>query len=684
MTSIEIKKKIEEEKRRIEEELQVENQELKLYQDFFEKYSLIDVKKYDQIDCGKFFVLYLHSTNPEKWLIKELEELVKSNHLLFLKANSDSFRNLINAVRFMIETKDADAMKELMQEKVNPIKPTLFDKLFRRKKLKNEPIKPTLFNKIFRRKELMQEKVNPIKPTIFDKLFRRKKLKNEPIKPTLFNKIFRRKELSREKMKKNLNEIKKGGCDIEKLLNLLEREDNDVKEALSLVKMMKESGEFKESIGEELIHFLKQDNIKASKEEIEKITGKSWEAIVDKKRLFKALEVLKSYYEKLEKQESARKRNLNKQMRDYKQLEKLFSKAKTDRVIRNVEEITEKISNPLLRIEILKYIYLHNLAYQEQVESDYQNVFREESAEYKEFLLRNNLSTDNLDSYMTKSIPELEYMLERLKKLNIQDVETVLKTSTPSRVQELGMLIKSGVMTEAFVKENTTLFDTKKPHYQVLTTNQRILQENRVNPSTMHLHQEVLFARPSYLENNLSTLQEYLLPLNWMGVKNVQFLNHPNLARKIDKVLELGYETLLESNMELLNYDDKAWNRLELLKALDIPLPTTKEEVEGILESPHFLLPEENVETYREITPYIERKENLDIVPMKSLPIDQETTRTYTIGGVIFSKPKVVRNLSQLEKFTPIGVFDCVTAGTNMQEIERQKVRTKLITGGTK
>lgn len=624
MTSIEIKKKIEEEKRRIEEELQVENQELKLYQDFFEKYSLIDVKKYDQIDCGKFFVLYLHSTNPEKWPIKELEELVKSNQLLFLKANSDSFRNLINAVRFMIETKDADAMKELMQEKVNPIK------------------------------------------------------------PTLFNKIFRRKELSREKMKKNLNEIKKGGCDIEKLLNLLEREDNDVKEALSLVKMMKESGEFKESIGEELIHFLKQDNIKASKEEIEKITGKSWEAIVDKKRLFKALEVLKSYYEKLEKQESARKRNLNKQMRDYKHLEKLFSKAKSDREIRNVEEITEKISNPLLRIEILKHIYLHNLAYQEQVESDYQNVFREESAEYKEFLLRNNLSTDNLDSYMTKSIPELEYMLERLKKLNIQDVETVLKTSTPSRVQELGMLIKSGVMTEAFVKENTTLFDTKKPHYQVLTTNQRILQENRVNPSTMHLHQEVLFARPSYLENNLSTLQEYLLPLNWMGVKNVQFLNHPNLARKIDKVLELGYETLLESNMELLNYDDKAWNRLEVLKALDIPLPTTKEEVEGILESPHFLLPEENVETYREITPYIERKENLDIVPMKSLPIDQETTRTYTIGGVIFSKPKVVRNLSQLEKFTPIGVFDCVTAGTNMQEIERQKVRTKLITGGTK
>ena len=623
MTSIEIKKKIEEEKRRIEEELQVENQELKLYQDFFGKYSLIDVKKYDQIDCGKFFVLYLHSTNPEKWPIKELEELVKSNHLLFLKANSDSFRNLINVVRFMIETKDADAMKELMQEKVNPIK------------------------------------------------------------PTLFNKIFRRKELSREKMKKNLNEIKKGGCDIEKLLDLLEKEDNDVKDALSLVKMMKESGEFKESIGEELIHFLKQDNIKASKEEIEKITGKSWEAIVDKKRLFKALEVLKSYYEKLEKQESARKRNLNKQMRDYKQLEKLFSKAKTDRVIRNVEEITEKISKPLLRIEILKYIYLHNLAYQEQVESDYQNVFREESAEYKEFLLRNNLSTDNLDSYMTKSIPELEYMLERLKKLNIQDVETVLKTSTPSRVQELGMLIKSGVMTEAFVKENTTLFDTKKPHYQVLTTNQRILQENRVNPSTMHLHQEVLFARPSYLENNLSILQEYLLPLNWMGVKNVQFLNHPNLARKIDKVLELGYETLLESNMELLNYDDKAWNRLELLKALDIPLPTTKEEVEGILESPHFLLPEENVETYREITPYIETKQNLDIVPMQPLPIDQETMRTYTIGGVIFSKPKIVRNLSQLEKFTPIGVFDCVTAGTNMQEIERQKVRTKLITGGT-
>ena len=164
-----------------------------------------------------------------------------------------------------------------------------------------------------------------------------------------------------------------------------------------------------------------------------------------------------------------------------------------------------------------------------------------------------------------------------------------------------------------------------------------------------------------------------------MNLESVQFLSHPDLARKIDKVLELGYEALLESDIELLNYNDSAWERLEVLKSLNIPLPTTKEEVESILESPHFVVSKEEQERYLETpTAYIKANNVRDIVPVSALPIEQETKRTYTIGGVIFSKPKVLRNLSQTESFTLDGTIACITAGTNMQEKEYQNVKNRL------
>lgn len=619
MTSIEIKEKVNEEKRRIEEELKVENQELKLYQDFFRDYSLIDIKNYDKMDCNKFFVLYLHSTDPKKWPLEELEEFVKRNHGLFTTTDSDKLKSIIDRLRDTIEQGLSDITKELIREE------------------------------------------------------------HEPLNSYLASEASQSEKESYASTQQKVANLKKAGLDIENLLDLLEKDDENLKQALSLIVTFKEAGEFKEDITEGLTEIMEQENLIITEEEIERAVNKSWSKAIDKKRLFNALNIMKSYYENLGKQESKRRKSLNKQMRDYKQFEQLFPTMQEGGEIKDATAIAEKVANPTLRLEVLKYIYIHNLPLQEQIESDYKNIFKEDDMEYKEFLIRNNLSTDNLESLKTKSIPELEYMLERLKKLNVQELETVLKTSTPHRVQELEVLIKTGVITEEFVKGNISLFDTKKPHYQVLTINKRILQEKRINPSTISKHQEILFATPAYLERNLSTLEEYSFPLNWMNLESVQFLSHPDLARKIDKVLELGYEALLESDIELLNYNDSAWERLEVLKSLNIPLPTTKEEVESILESPHFVVSKEEQERYLETpTAYIKANNVRDIVPVSALPIEKETKRTYTIGGVIFSKPKVLRNLSQTESFTLDGTIACITAGTNMQEKEYQNVKNRL------
>lgn len=380
------------------------------------------------MDCNKFFVLYLHSTDPKKWPLEELEEFVKRNYGLFTTTDSDRLKSIIDRLRDTIEQGLSDITKELIREEKEPLNSYLTSDASQSEK---EMYTST------------QQKVA---------------------------------------------DLKKAGLDIESILDLLEKDDENLKQVLRLIVTFKEAGEFKEDITEGLTEIMEQENLITTEEEIERAVNKSWSKAIDKKRLFKALNIMKSYYENLGKQESARRRKLNKQMRDYKQFEQLFPTMQEGKEIKDATAIAQKIANPTLRLEVLKYFYIHNLSLQEQIESDYKNMFEEGDMEYKEFLIRNNLSIDNLESLMTKSISELEAMLEELRKLNIEDVEILLETSSLSRIQELKLLSKQGVITEEFLRKNTSLFQLQQPHYQVLTMNRRILQGNRINPNTINKH----------------------------------------------------------------------------------------------------------------------------------------------------------------------------------------------------
>ena len=62
--------------------------------------------------------------------------------------------------------------------------------------------------------------------------------------------------------------------------------------------------------------------------------------------------------------------------------------------------------------------------------------------------------------------------------------------------------------------------------------------------------------------NNLKILNDYGLLKYLKNVDNLSFLRDINLVSKIDKFLELGYESFLENDLGILN--------LSNLKRLDI------------------------------------------------------------------------------------------------------------------
>lgn len=117
MTLVELKRLEKIEKVKLEQELSSENKELKKYVDFFTEYNLNDVRNYDKVDTSRFFPLYLHSVNPNKWLIEEVEIIVAKNKKLFQESDSIIFRNLVDLARDVIASGAADSLRELNNTK---------------------------------------------------------------------------------------------------------------------------------------------------------------------------------------------------------------------------------------------------------------------------------------------------------------------------------------------------------------------------------------------------------------------------------------------------------------------------------------------------------------------------------------------------------------------------------------
>ena len=138
---------------------------------------------------------------------------------------------------------------------------------------------------------------------------------------------------------------------------------------------------------------------------------------------------------------------------------------------------------------------------------------------------------------------------------------------------------------------------------------------------------------------------------------------------------------MLDQSLDLLNYDDKKWMRIRVLKELNM-IPSEKNTLIEVLEKPSFFVPEERIEEYifegtprtpRETTQEERNEEDI----RKQLNSFQQTKRTYNIDGVILSKNKVERNLMDILPQTISGrdkIYLSLVNNTILSEQEYQQI----------
>lgn len=489
-------------------------------------------------------------------------------------------------------------------------------------------------------------------------------------------------ELKKENLEADLQEdiltlqhYEKEGIDVKTLLPFI-AQGKECVIALSIVNFFKCVKEY----GQKELETYTEDDLGLTRKEKERALVNAMYNMSGNIIINDIISILKEHLIALENYQLEQEKR-SKRVKELKASQNLVTIAMQEPVITNYQSIIRQIPIPELKLETLKLIYSHNLSYQEQIEKRYQELTSKKEVQYQEFAKAFDLPTDNIEDLMKKPLEDLKAMYPLLVSLGIKDQsrqEELLRISTLSRLSGIKILQNKGMISPNFLTENNNLFCEDKKEFEDLTKNIGFLLSLKLRPTIISKHSEILLSDPNVLSENLRQLQEYELPIDWSKNQDISFLTKPNIENKIDRWLELGYETLLEHHLELLNYSRESIKRLEVLKEIRIPLPETKEDLKVILDSPTFIIPEQEIDTYIQLVDRKENKKEINPSLEAILKPLESTKRTYQVEGNIFSKRKTLRNLSQEEEVTQDTIVKSMITGTNLLLSDIEKVRKSL------
>lgn len=352
-------------------------------------------------------------------------------------------------------------------------------------------------------------------------------------------------------------------------------------------------------------------------------------------------------------------KTLGRNKKIYEALESELYQAIQKGEVTNISNMLKKVPSEKIRLAILKLVYTHNQEIYKQLTSEYQTLSANDASQYQILLERYGISPDSYEvgTVMENSIDNLTEMLEILSRLSItasQGLLTILQSSDLETVENIFALAERGIITGDLLTNHLGIFNPSSKDYENFMRNLDVINKQKLNPHYFTASEEMLTLPHQRFASSMKVLEEYELLSNLKTGMNLSFLKEEDLAPAIDTLLELGYEKNLEESLELLNYRDK-FNRLRVLKALNIPVSSTEELIE-VLTTPKFYVQDTEIPNYiynaaqyhlpSNIVEVTEPKKKLSDV--QKLSSFSETDRTYSFNGVLISKNKVHRTLSHV------------------------------------
>ena len=330
-----------------------------------------------------------------------------------------------------------------------------------------------------------------------------------------------------------------------------------------------------------------------------------------------------------------------------KAYQSLENQIKNDEIT-NIDLIVNQIKDEFIMYTFLQVIYSHNIEYYNSLEKEIEELEQKEEIQYQALLNEFGISRNEYDVevLMTNGIDDVRKMLSFISKLNINNEQkiAILYNSGIEIIETINTHVNIGYLTIDYIHANIDILVANSDKYNNYLRNINELSKYSINPNVFINSQDILLSENDILKKNLEILSNYNLFTSFKNTKNYKFLSITNLEEKIDKILELGYESFLEIDLNALNSPNI--NRLELIKALNYSI-SSKEEFDKVIDpNKSFFVEDDKIDYYVPSVVSIKDKKTFNI-SVKDLDRYKQTSRVYSINNTLVSINKVTRLLNK-------------------------------------
>lgn len=369
---------------------------------------------------------------------------------------------------------------------------------------------------------------------------------------------------------------------------------------------------------------------------------KLYNKVCDAKSILNEVSKIRNLVDEQRSRASKYEKNIRKELCGYDKALTLLDVSLKRREITNAKEIIKNVKDEDMKKAFLKLIYEHNKVYYEELENEYNRLNQNDSNKYVALLQKYNISftqEDVKEIMRRNNIDDTSEIINNIVKLNLttQNVE-ILKHTSLDKFMRIKNLVDCGYISVKYLNNNEKFMWDESNLLDIYEENISYLDKFNLNPGMFINITDVIIYSFDIFSNNLKILNDYGLLKYLKNVDNLSFLRDINLVSKIDKFLELGYESFLENDLGILNLSNL--KRLDILNSFNMPI-TDISTMYKVLSNQKFIIDDSKIDEYLPNVVELSEKKNIT----SNLSDFRNTNRVYSIGDSLFSINKINRLL---------------------------------------
>lgn len=369
---------------------------------------------------------------------------------------------------------------------------------------------------------------------------------------------------------------------------------------------------------------------------------KLYNKICDAKSILNEVSKIRNLVDEQRSRASKYEKNIRKELCGYDKALTLLDVSLKRREITNAKEIIKNVKDEDMKKAFLKLIYEHNKVYYEELENEYNRLNQNDSNKYVALLQKYNISftqEDVKEIMRRNNIDDTSEIIKNIIKMNLSiNNAELLKHTSLEKFMRVKNLVDSGYISVKYLNTNESFMWDESNSLDIYEENISYLDNFNLNPGMFINITDVIIYSFDSFSNNLKILNDYGLLKYLKNVDNLSFLGDINLVSKIDKFLELGYESFLENDLGILNLSNL--KRLDILKSLNMPI-TDISTMYKVLSDQKFIIDDSKIDEYLPNVVELSEKKNIT----SNLSDFKNTNRVYSIGDSLFSINKINRLL---------------------------------------